>query len=162
MSEVETTSTTEPTSAPETMSAPETASSAPEMTSAPEPTNETKPVLPPFTRAPGGMIKRVVENSPYEFSEDGTTITFLPLGKSYRITAPGAVKIVNMLTAGMESPDTDWFVEFSNFEANILRSSCRDFLVDCVEREPRVGPRIKGNHKYGKHTRMRREPLPVS
>ena len=120
---------------------------------------QEKPSPRAFKRAPGGMIKREVENCPYAWSEDSTTITFLPTGKSYTVTAPGAVKIINMLTAGLESPETDGFVEFSNVEANILRSSCRDFLIDCVEREPRVGPRIRGNHKYGKLARMRREPI---
>ena len=115
----------------------------------------------------GGLIVRTgIANCPYRFLPDHETIEFCPCkgkrGKTYRIriTQEQAWKIVNRLSAKMESGKDDWYTKFTARDANVLRSANAEFLKDCVERERCPRDERKGNRRWTDYARLRRTAPP--
>lgn len=121
----------------------------------------------PPKRGPGrgGLIIRTgIANCPYKFYPDHETIEFCPYrdeeGQKYlfRRTQKEAVDIVNRLTGGMKSGKDDWYVDFTDRDANVLRSANDGFFNDCVEREECAASERKGNRHWTNYARLRRKP----
>ena len=113
------------------------------------------------TRGPGmgGLMKRTgIADCPYAF-ESHECIRFLPLGKSYlfKRTQVAACEIVNRLTFGMKNVK-DWYVEFTDMDAKILRSANPNFLEDCVSRKPCADGAKQGNRRWSEFARLRQTP----
>jgi hypothetical protein len=115
----------------------------------------------------GGLIIRTgIASCPYRFLPDHETIEFRPArgkpGRKYLIrrTQVEAWKIVNRLSAKMESGKDDWYEKFTGRDANVLRSANAEFLKDCVERERcPIEDRI-GNQRWTGYARLRRTAPP--
>jgi len=110
------------------------------------------------TRGKGkfGIRRRTgIANCPYVFMPDRCSIMFKPTGVKYTITARAAVHAVNRLTLALKNTK-DGYAKFTGKDAGALRSACREFLDDCVEREGvSTGD---GNHKFSGRARLIREP----
>lgn len=120
----------------------------------PEKTNEPETKR---TRGKGkfGIRRRTgIANCPYVFMPDRCSIMFKPTGVKYTITARAAVHAVNRLTLALKNTK-DGYAKFTGKDAEALRSACKEFLDDCVEREGvSTGD---GNHKFSGRARLVRE-----
>lgn len=108
------------------------------------------------------LLARGGKSMPYIIDPAKNTITRRSTGKSYRITGPRAIDIVNRLTGGMANgikgkAKAPCSVAFTDRDARVFRKGRLDdhaaFLRECVGRDPFQGHRT-GNRRFADTARL--------